>query len=176
MRVPAWVRAGLLAAVAGGALAFGGVAAFAANQTVQIVAINGTTCTSEFCFVPSSVSVNSGDTVTWNNSSPDLHNVTRCDATNCAGQGPGTGADTLSSGGNITPLIGTFAHSFSGAGTYFYYCTIHGYSVMHGEVTVASTPPTDTPEAPGAALLIGGAAAASGLAGAAVVARRRTRA
>ncbi|HKR98953.1 MAG TPA: plastocyanin/azurin family copper-binding protein, partial [Candidatus Dormibacteraeota bacterium] len=132
MRVPTWIRAGLFAAVAGGAMAFGGIAAFAADQTVQIVAINGTTCTSAFCFVPSSVSVNSGDTVTWNNSSPDMHTVARCDATNCSGQGPGTGADTLSSGGAIAALNGTYAHTFSGAGTYFYYCTIHGYSVMHG--------------------------------------------
>lgn len=132
---------------AAGALALGTISGAAANSTVQIVA-TGTSCTSAFCFVPSSLNGNSGDTVTWSNTTTAPHTVTRCDPSNCSGQGPGTGADTLDSGGSIAASGGTFQHTFHGAGTYFYYCAIHGYSVMHGEVTIASAPSTSVPESP----------------------------
>ena len=172
MRLPIWLRACVPAAGIGAAIAFGGLAAAAANETVQIVAINGTTCTSTFCFVPSTTNAAGGDTVTWNNSSPDFHTVTRCDATACLGQDAGTGSDTLGSPGMVSPLTGTYAHTFTGPGTYFYYCTVHGYSTMHGEVIVTATPVATTPESPASALLIivGGAAIGAGVA---VVARRR---
>jgi nucleoid-associated protein YgaU len=36
-------------------------------------------------------------------------------------------------------------HTFTAAGTYNYYCKIHGFSVMHGTVTVqGQTAPTTT--------------------------------
>jgi plastocyanin len=30
----------------------------------------------------------------------------------------------------------TYAFTFTGLGTYRYYCKVHGFSVMHGTVTV----------------------------------------
>jgi plastocyanin len=109
---------------------------------VQIVNSGGT-CTSSFCFQPPVQTAAAGDTVTWTNGTFAPHTVTRCDTTSCSGQGPGTGADTLGSPPpNIAPNGGTYAHTFSGAGTYFYFCAIHGYATMHGEVNVAAAPTT----------------------------------
>jgi plastocyanin len=155
------------AAAAGAAIAFGGLAASAANQSVQIVA-TGAGCTSAFCFVPSTVNATQGDAVTWTNTTTAPHTVTRCDTTNCAGQDGGTGSDTFGSPGNIAPGGGTYQHTFVGAGTYFYYCAVHGYAVMHGEVVAATAPPT--PEAPTAGLLV---VAAGGVLGVAIAVRRR---
>ena len=163
------VRRILVAASLGAvALGLGSFSASAAAETVQIVAA-GANCTAVFCYVPAVEQAAQGDTVTWSNSSPDIHTVTRCTAAACSGQDGGTGADQLDSGGNIASG-GVFAHRFNSPGTYYYYCAIHGYSVMHGEVVVAA-PAAATPETPYPGLLL----AASGLALAGVL-RWRTRA
>ena len=159
-----WPVRAVLVVAAGAALAAGVVGARAAGETVQIVAA-GPSCTgSTFCYVPATQNAVSGDTVTWANSSPDFHTVTRCSAAACSGQGPGTGADALDSGGNITPVTGTYAHAFSASGTYYYYCTIHGYAAMHGEVIVTAGPPAGAPETPVTALLLGAGALGLGAA------------
>jgi hypothetical protein len=33
---------------------------------------------------------------------------------------------------------GTFTRTFGGAGTFTYYCSIHGRAVMHGTITVST--------------------------------------
>jgi len=172
MHPSAWLKTTVAAAAVGAAIAIGGVAASAASQTVQIVASGTSGCTSLFCFVPSTANAASGDTITWSNGTGAPHTVTPCSAANCSGQGPGTGTDTWGSPGQISPS-GTYQHTFAGSGTYFYFCAVHGYSVMHGEVIVAAAPPANTPESPVSALLIIAGGAGLGAALAAAARRRR---
>ena len=118
-----------------------------AAHAATAVAINGgASCGgTPFCYAPSTVTVPSGDTVTWTNQSGTAHTVTRCDPAACNGTDGGTGTDPafdLSvAGANGTSVN----QAFNGAGTYNYYCKIHGFAVMHGTVTVqGSAAPTTT--------------------------------
>jgi plastocyanin len=72
-------------------------------------------------FSPSSVTITRNGTVTWNNTSGVLHNVTFAAAT-----GAPSNIDNHSSGSN--------ARSFGTAGTFNYSCTLHGG--MNGSVVV----------------------------------------
>ncbi len=112
------------------------------------VTISGSGCAGGalFCYSPANVTIHDGDTVVWTNQTVAPHTVTRCTTATCAGTDPGTGTDATftdgSTGGNGT----TFSHTFHGAGTYAYFCTIHGFAVMHGTVTVlAAATGTTTP-------------------------------
>ncbi|MGO9874011.1 MAG: plastocyanin/azurin family copper-binding protein [Acidimicrobiia bacterium] len=99
-----------------------------------------------FCFVPEQVTVAVGDTVTWVNRSGAGHTVTRCTPAACDGTSGGTGTDTSFSSANVAAASGTtFSHTFTAAGTYVYYCQIHGYALMHGTVTVTAAATTTTP-------------------------------
>jgi plastocyanin len=107
-----------------------------------------------FCFTPESAGGTTGSAVTWTNQSGAAHTVTACTSVACPGAPANTGSDSfdnsLSSGSGSTAQF-----TFSSAGTYHYYCKIHGYAGMHGVVVVsaASTPPpssgssTPTPSA-----------------------------
>lgn len=140
---------------------------------------------SGYCFTPSATSITTGNAVTWTNQTDASHTVTRCTASACNGVGPGTG--TGSGPGSSQISAGkSFSMTFNGAGTYTYYCTVHGYAVMHGTVTVSAasssgsssssgavtTPATgaDPGWVPAGALVTAGAAM---LGGALVVRRRR---
>ena len=93
--------------------------------------------TPSYCFAPSAVTVNAGATVTWTDGSDSPHTVTRCTPSACSGAGGGTGSGT----GPASAQFGQgqkYTAAFIGTGTYLYYCTVHGYSVMHGTVTVVS--------------------------------------
>jgi plastocyanin len=124
-------------------VAFTAVPSSAAQQNVTI----GDGCGPGpflFCYSPQTVSASSGDRVTWTNNSitPVGHTITRCTPSACGGVGGGTGTDTWPDSGTIHHGQ-TYSHTFTGAGTYVYYCTIHGYAQMHGTITVggSSTPP-----------------------------------
>ncbi len=116
------------------AAAAGGSAAAIGGATVNVVA-GGSTCSSFYCFKPALVKVANNSRVTWINQSGVTHSITRCTAANCAGHGGGTGTD---SGFGIASLGSgqQYAFTFDAPGTYVYYCTIHGYAVMHGTVSV----------------------------------------
>ena len=84
-------------------------------------------------FTPFSTNINVGDQVLWTwAGSP--HNVTSTNNAWVASPTQGTGT--------------TFANTFTAAGNYFYYCSIHGTATtgMRGEVVVTApnTPPTVT--------------------------------
>jgi plastocyanin len=106
----------------------------AKGLTVSIVA-NGGSCTNEFCFSPANLTIRQAQTVTWNNTTSVTHTVTSCTTSACSGVGPGTGTDPTFNSGFLSPG-GTFVLQFHGAGTYNYYCMVHGYLVMHGTITV----------------------------------------
>lgn len=124
-------------------VAFTAAPSGAAEQNVTI----GDTCGPGpffFCYSPQTLSVGAGDRVTWTNRSitPVGHTITRCTPSVCGGVGGGTGTDKWPDSGTIHDGQ-AYSHTFTGAGTYVYYCTIHGYAQMHGTITVrgSSTPP-----------------------------------
>jgi plastocyanin len=124
--------------------AFAGPAASAQTATTTVV-IKFAECGVGiyFCYVPSPATVSAGDTVVWTDQSGfGPHTVTRCDPQVCAGQDGGTGSDSPLDG--RVGLDQDFSHTFNGPGTYFYYCRIHGYALMHGTVTVAAADTTTT--------------------------------
>jgi plastocyanin len=82
-------------------------------------------------FSPQSLTIDQGDTVHWTNDGDNPHTVTAND-------------DSFDSG---TLLAGqSFDHTFSTAGTYGYFCEVHGQS-MSGTVVVraasSGSPPAD---------------------------------
>jgi plastocyanin len=104
------------------------------NVSVSIVNTSGS-CTSLFCFTPGSVTIRQADTVTWNNNSTQPHTVTICTSSACSGTTGGTGTDPAFNSGSIA-VGASFTHTFHGTGKYNYYCMIHGFTIMHGIVTV----------------------------------------
>jgi plastocyanin len=74
-------------------------------------------------FTPTSLTIATGATVTWQWASGAVtHNVTFDDGVHSEDQSSGS-----------------FARTFSAAGTFPYHCTIHGAQAMHGTVTVSAS-------------------------------------
>ena len=123
--------------------AFAGVANAGASTAAKPVAkvsikiVSGSMCkpAAQFCFKPSLKSVVPGTKVTWVNTTLTVHTVTRCTTAACGGVSGGTGKDAGLSSGTIAKS-GKYSFVFHGAGTYTYYCQIHGYALMHGTITV----------------------------------------
>lgn len=113
-----------------------GVAHAAVPRTgVRILA--GTDCTpaATYCYKKAAKTIASGTKVVWKNLTGFPHTITRCNTAACSGTSGGTGTDT----GLGSPTVGSggrYKFIFHGLGTYTYYCTFHGYAVMHGTVTV----------------------------------------
>jgi YVTN family beta-propeller protein len=81
-------------------------AASSQSQTQSDVSI------SKFAFMPASVTISAGQSVTWTNMDPLTHTVTADDKSWDSGQ--------------VTPTA-TFSHTFSQPGTYTYHCSIHPF-------------------------------------------------
>ena len=106
--------------------------------------VNVSTNCTYFCFTPAQLTIDAGETVTWSNRSGAGHTLKRCDPADCDGKAAGTGTDANFGSATITLRAGgAFDYTFDQPGTYVYYCTIHGYSLMHGTITVAAAPVTD---------------------------------
>jgi plastocyanin len=73
-------------------------------------------------FVPQTITVPAGGSITWTNEDPFAHNVTKE-----SGPGPDFHSDTLQKGD-------TFTQKFDTPGTYAYVCTIHPQQT--GTITV----------------------------------------
>ncbi len=99
------------------------------------VSISSTGCSTFYCYKPAALSVTNGSAVAWTDSSHVSHTVTRCTAAACSGTGPGSGTDSTFTSKSVAPN-GSASQTFHGTGTYNYYCTLHGYGIMHGTVTV----------------------------------------
>ena len=127
---------GRLAAVTGIVLAL--ALAFALAPAVQATTYN-VSATASLTFVPSNLTINVGDSVTWTNSSPYNHNVAADDGSfRCA-----NGCD--GHGGNGDPAMNwTFTLTFNQAGTINYHCEVHGgapYYMMGAIVVQGSSSP-----------------------------------
>ncbi len=112
-------------------LALWPTAARAATVTVMV----GPSC--GFCFSPSEVTINPGDTVRWTWSSSG-HSTTS--------GSPGSPNGIWDSG--ILNQGAMFTHTFNSVGSFPYYCTPHGSLGMVGTVTVVSASPTPTATPP----------------------------
>ncbi len=93
-------------------------------------ALNASACK----FSPSSVNATvNGAAINWGNKGRVVHTVTSCDSSNsptitaCPTM-DASGLDTFNSG-NMAASTGSFSHTFTKAGTYYYYCAIHPW--MH---------------------------------------------
>ena len=105
-----------------GAFALGEGALRAAAPPVEKISITGTACANGlYCSKPGALTVKKGTKVVWTNGSGVIHTV--------------TGKQTKLASPSIAPHK-TYAFTFTGLGTYRYYCKIHGFSVMHGTITV----------------------------------------
>ncbi len=104
-------------------LCLSGSVARAANFTVNAGA-------GGLVFWPSNLTVSAGDTVTWVFSGGFSHNTR---ATSCVGSA-NCSADLWNSG-NPVPS-GSFSHTFSSPGTYFYQCDPHAMDGMIGMIVV----------------------------------------
>lgn len=99
---------------------------------------------SVFCFAPEGAKAVTGTAATWTNQSGVAHTVTVCTPSACPAAPPNTGPNTFNlSLGAGNGSGATF--TFTAAGRYTYYCTIHGYALMHGTITVTSATTTPTP-------------------------------
>ena len=87
------------------------------------------------CFMPASVTIHPGDTVQWMWSASDHSSTSGT---------PGFPNGLWDSG--ILSQGAMFTHTFNAAGSFPYYCTVHGACCgMTGMVTVVNSMPTPTP-------------------------------
>lgn len=119
------------------------VCRLAAGPTVPIN--DATTCMdgSTFCYRPATLTVNAGTTVTvTNNSAMAPHSLTRCTASACSGN-TGDGAQSCDTG--VLSHGSSAQVTLTQPDTYIYYCTVHGYSTMHGSFTVTASGSSSSP-------------------------------
>jgi len=96
--------------------------AFAADVNVSIPSgssVPGCETTSK-CFIPNSVTVHPGDTVTWSNDDTAAHTVT----SGTAKDGPDGNFDS-----SLFMAGTTFSHKFDTLGNYPYFCMVHPWMV-----------------------------------------------
>ena len=87
------------------------------------------------CFIPSTVTIGIGETVTWENTDNAAHTVTS--------GSPADGPDGVFDSSLIMAGGASFSHTFDAAGTYPYHCMVHPW--MTGSVVVGGTStPADT--------------------------------
>jgi plastocyanin len=124
------VRVAAGATVVGAMVGCMGVAAAAQQAATVPVAVVDT------AFEPATVSIATGDTVTWNFDSVVVHNVE---------SQSGAPEDAVWAAVD-SPLAtsGQFSHTFNWPGTYTYLCKVHP-TQMTGTITVTGPPVTPTP-------------------------------
>ena len=99
-------------------------------QTVEVSIPSGTSVPgceeTNACYIPATVSINVGDTVSWSNDDTAAHTVTGGSAL----AGPNEVFDS-----SLLIAGGTFEHTFDSSGTEDYYCMVHPW--MTGSVQVS---------------------------------------
>src|SRR5579863_8428853 len=112
-------------------LALTGLNGILFGSAISVLATNYPVGTDGLTFSPSAISINVGDSVTWN----DLE---------------GGGHTTTSSDSLWNSSTDGYTFTFNNAGTFNYYCIPHAQYGMVGSVTVnaVATPPTVTISSP----------------------------
>lgn len=122
--------AGVVAASAPGASSAPVV--LAAPPSLTAVVIRGS------AYQPSVARAPIHGTVVWTNADGIAHTVSECDATDCPVPACSAGAcaDRF-----VSPTItyGSYMNTFDSDGTYNYFCRVHGFAVMHGQVVVSAS-------------------------------------
>jgi LPXTG-motif cell wall-anchored protein len=119
---------------------FGGVLLGGAVATVLSAgpALAASVSVADFRFAPGTVTIQTGQSVTWTSSGPSPHTV--------------TADDSSFDSGNLNPGQ-SFSHTFAVAGTYHYHCQYHVAQGMVGTVIVQAAtttpPPSSSPPASG---------------------------
>jgi LPXTG-motif cell wall-anchored protein len=90
-----------------------------APEPKAIAAASGSVTIADFNFSPATITINEGDTVTWNNNGPTPHSATANDGSFDTG---------------ILKKGASGSHTFSQAGSFSYYCKPHPF--MKGTVVV----------------------------------------
>jgi plastocyanin len=108
----------------------------AAPSSPNVIIWNGTFCSmSGNCgYVPNVRNVTVGTTITWMNNGGMMHTVTTCDSSHSVPQCPAMDASALDSFDSQVTGGASFSHTFTVAGTYYYYCKPHPW--MQGEIIV----------------------------------------
>jgi plastocyanin len=108
----------------------------AAPSGPNVIIWNGTFCSmSGNCgYVPNVKTITVGTTVTWMNNGGMTHTVTTCDSNHSVPQCPGMDASSLDSFDMSVAGGASVSHTFTVAGTYYYYCRPHPW--MQGEIIV----------------------------------------
>ena len=94
-----------------------------------------------FSYSPNPVNINVGDTVQWNWVGA-LHSSTS------------SASSTLEVWDSGQISNGSFSHTFTHAGDFAYFCTVHGAALMSGTVHATATAPTAVPTLSPRALLL----------------------
>jgi len=123
--------------------------AFAEDVTVTNAPGSATPGCEPNCFVPSTVTIEAGDTVTWDNTDTAAHTATGGTPTD----GPSGVFDS-----SLIMSGGSYSHTFDTAGTYVYFCMVHPW--MEGTVIVEAAGAADAAAAEAAAQAAAAAAAA----------------
>jgi plastocyanin len=112
-----------------------------------------------YCYNPEAASAAAGASVTWTNQSGAPHTATLCTASACPGAPASTGGNSFDvSIGGANGNAASF--TFTSAGTYYYYCKIHGYAAMHGAITLTASAPSPKPSGSASSQPAGGTAGA----------------
>jgi LPXTG-motif cell wall-anchored protein len=82
--------------------------------------------------------------VTFRNPTSLEHTVVRCTPDQCDGNSGGTGANSDFTGTHDLPPDSSFELTFAQPGTSVYFCSLHGYTLMRGTITVIAAEPATT--------------------------------
>ncbi|HEX5458245.1 MAG TPA: plastocyanin/azurin family copper-binding protein [Candidatus Nitrosotalea sp.] len=128
---------GLLALVAilGVAPAFGQTANEIDMASGAGASASAACVTANNCFTPNPLTVASGTTVTWKNTDTVSHYVT-------SGKASDETTGTIFDSGSLIKPGSTYQFTFTNAGTFDYFCSVHPW--MTGQVIVANTAATST--------------------------------
>jgi LPXTG-motif cell wall-anchored protein len=100
-----------------------------APKPKAIAAASGSVTIADFSFSPASITIDVGDTITWNNNGPTPHSATANDGSFDTG---------------ILKKGQSGSHTFSQAGSFSYYCTPHPYMKATVVVQAAQSGGGDT--------------------------------
>jgi predicted secreted protein with PEFG-CTERM motif len=123
-----------------------------ADETVTNAPGSSTPGCEPNCFVPSTVTIEAGETVTWDNTDTAAHTATSGSTSDSDSVGAVFDSSLIMAGGS-------YSHTFDTPGTYVYFCMVHPW--MEGTVIVEAAGAADAAAAEAAAEAAAAEAAAA---------------